>query len=394
MDNTSPAKQVILRRKEEHRILKGHPWVFSNEVQEVTGSPAVGDVVEVRTNGGKSAGFGFYHPHSLISVRLFSRHPVECNTDFFSDRISRAYQLRQMIFPGETTYRLVHSEADFLPGLTIDRYNDHFCVQILSSGMDARFQSVCDALENLFSPKGIIERNESPLRLLEQMEQKTSVLRGTAGTTTITEHGLVYTIDLLRGQKTGFYLDQRENRALIRRFARGASVLDCFCNEGGFALNAAAAGAASVLGIDASEEAVLRARENITGNRLEHVRFERADVFEFLKGAVSSGHSFDIVVLDPPSFTRSRKTVPAARKGYTELHQMALRVLRKGGILMSGSCSHHILPETFLDIIDHASHAAGRRLQQLWWTGASPDHPVLHTVPETRYLKFGVFAAH
>lgn len=384
-------KQLVLKKNEEHRVIAGHPWVFSNEVQEVKGEPAIGDVVELRSARGLSLGIGFYNPHSLIAFRLLSRTIEEIDYAFFEKRIASALELRRTLYPDSETFRVVHGEGDFLPGLVIDRYNDFFSVQTFAFGMDARLPMICDVLESLLNPKCIVERNESPLRLLERLEQKKGVLRGSVSTTVIEEHGLRYEVDLLEGQKTGFFLDQRENRMLIRQLAKSHSVLDCFCNDGGFALNAAAGEARSVVGIDISEEAITRARHNAAINNLTSVQFEQHDVFDRLDQYRSEGTQFDMVVLDPPAFTKNRKTVPAAKKGYKDLHTKAFAVLRKGGILLTASCSHHLEPEVFLSVIDESARKTGRTLQMLGWRGAAPDHPTLPNVPETRYLKFGVF---
>jgi 23S rRNA (cytosine1962-C5)-methyltransferase len=391
MTSSSTPGTILLRKNEDRRILSGHPWVFSNEIRETHGKPAAGDIVEVRNAGGKPLGIGVYHPHSLIAVRLLSRVPVEIDAAFFRQRFEEALALRTQLFPGSTVYRLVHGEADFLPGLIVDRFNDHIVLQAFSFGMDARLPMICDVLEELFHPVAIIERNETPLRTLDQLPLRKGVIRGTAGVVTIADSGLEFTVDLLAGQKTGYFLDQRVNRQTIRGFSPGARVLDCFCNDGGFALHAAQAGAASVLGIDSSGEAVARARANAEHNKLATVRFEEADVFTSLTSLAERGELFDIIVLDPPSFTKNRKTVPAAKKGYRELHQLAFHVLKPGGYLLSASCSHHILPETFLDVIQDAAMRSERRIQLLEWHGAAPDHPTLPAVPETGYLKFGVF---
>jgi 23S rRNA (cytosine1962-C5)-methyltransferase len=285
----------------------------------------------------------------------------------------------------------VHGESDFLPGLVIDKYNNYLCVQTFSYGMDVRLSMICDVLEDLLHPDGIAERNESPLRLLEHLPQKKGVLRGSVQKTVHHENGIQFLVDTLEGQKTGFFLDQRENRTVIRRFSKNARVLDCFCNDGGFALHAARGGALEVTGIDVSEEAVQRAAQNAVLNEVQNVRFEKGDVFERLASVATEKPGYDVVVLDPPSFTKSRKTVPAARKGYKELHVNAIRSIREGGTLMTASCSHHIEQDLFLTIIREAAQKTGRKLQMLIWQGAAPDHPTLPSVPETHYLKFGVF---
>lgn len=385
------ACKLLLKKNEELRVLAGHPWVFSNEIREIIGKPTAGEIVELRTAGGIALGVGMYHPNSLIAFRLLAENPVEIDTEFFYSRLSRAAELRTRLFPGETSYRLVHGESDFLPGLIIDRYNDLLVIQTFAQGMDMRLNQICDALEQLFHPSGIIERNESPLRTLENLPLRSGILRGAAEPVEILEHGLRYRVDVLTGQKTGFFLDQRMNRLTIRPFSPGARVLDCFCNDGGFSLHAASAGASLVLGIDSSGDAVSRARENATLNGLPSIRFIEADVFRSLSTFAEQEKPFDVVVLDPPSFTRSRKNVPAAKKGYRELHTAALKVLAPGGMLLTASCSHHILPETFLEIVNETGRELKRDIQLVEWRGASPDHPTLPAVPETRYLKFGVF---
>ena len=391
MQETHLARQVILKNKEERRIVAGHPWAFSNEVRETRGNPALGDVVELVAASGVSLGVGLYNPHSLIAFRLLSSTIVEIDRDFFYARISSARDLRERLYPGETTYRLVHGEGDFLTGLVIDRFNDQFAVQTFSFGMEQRLPLICEVLQELFHPACIVARNESPLRVLENLPMQRAVLYGEPSPTLITERGMKYTVDLRDGQKTGFYLDQRENRGVLERFSRGADVLDAFCNDGGFALTAGRGGARSVLGIDISAEAIARARANAILNGLDNVSFDEGDVFGRLTELAGAGRKFDVVVLDPPSFTRSRKNVQSAKKGYRTLHLAAFPLIPKGGILMTASCSHHILPETFLEIVDDAARRGGRQLQLLEWRGAAPDHPVLPSVPETRYLKVGVY---
>ena len=384
-------KQIILRKNEEHRIIGGHPWAFSNEIKETRGSPAMGDVVELLTAGELTLGIGLYNPHSLIAFRLLSQVIEEIDTEFFRKRISRALDLRKTLYPDSEAYRLVHGEGDYLPGLVVDRFNEYCVVQTMSHGMDIRLPMICDALDSMLAPKGIIERNEAPLRTLEELPQKKGVVRGEAGCTTITLNGLLYRVDVLEGQKTGFFLDQRENRSAVARYCRHAQVLDCFCNDGGFSLSAARGGATAVTGLDGSEEAIKNATENARLNGLTGVEFKQADIFEALPALAEKDVRFDVVILDPPSFTRSRKNVQTAKKGYKELHAGAFRLLKKGGTLATASCSHHIEPEVFLSIVDETARKAGRHIQLLEWRGAAPDHPTLASVPETRYLKFGIF---
>jgi 23S rRNA (cytosine1962-C5)-methyltransferase len=385
------ARQVILKNKEERRIVAGHPWAFSNEVRETRGNPAVGDVVELVAASGLSLGVGLYNPHSLIAFRLLSSTIVQVDHDFFYARIAAARDLRERLYPGESAYRLVHGEGDLLTGLVIDRYNDQFAVQTFSFGMEQRLPLICDVLNELFHPSCIVARNESPLRALENLPMQRAVLYGEPSPTMIIERGMRYTVDLMDGQKTGFYLDQRENRGVLERFSKGADVLDAFCNDGGFALTAGRGGAKSVLGIDISAEAIARARANALLNGIDNVCFDEGDVFERLSQLAAAGRKFDVVVLDPPSFTRSRKNVQAAKKGYRTLHLATFPLIPKGGMLMTASCSHHILPEVFQEIVDDAARRAGRQLQLLEWRGAAPDHPVLPSVPETRYLKLGLY---
>jgi len=388
---------VRLKRKEDQRIRDGHLWVFSNEIQEITGNPEGGSTIDVLDAGGRYLGSGIYNPKSLIAVRLFSfdestRGTVALCKQLFLDRFAAADHLRSQLFPGATAYRLIHGEADLLPGLIIDRYNEYFSVQTVSLGMDAHLQDIADALEELFQPKGIVERNDSSLRELEGLEQRSGIVRGTVSPVVIEEDGIRYNVNILEGQKTGFFLDQRVNRSVIEDFSSGKSVLDCFCNDGGFALHAARAGASAITAVDVSRPALARAEANAKLNECPTpIDWVEGDVFQFLEESVASGAQYDLVILDPPSFTRSRKNVPAAKQGYRQLHAKAFSLLNRGGILATASCSHHIFEDTFLETIQTGAQSAGKRIAMLDWRGASPDHPVLPAMPETRYLKFGVF---
>jgi len=385
-------KQIILRKNEEHRLLSGHQWIFSNELKSVLGNPEAGDLVEVCRHDEKPLGVGLYHPHSLIAFRLLSREREEIGFSFFERRMRQALELRQKLYPDSGVYRLVNGESDFLPGLVIDRYNEMIAVQTFSAGMDRRLTLIGDVLESLFHPKAIVERNESPLRSLEQLPLRKTVLRGTPDQTIIEEHGIKMKVDLLTGQKTGAFLDQRENRRSIRKYAKDNEVLDVFCNEGGFALHAGAAGARRVEAIDSSDQAIARAEVNASLNHLRNITFQAADAFESLKSFSASEQLFDLVILDPPSFSRNKRTVATALKGYTELHRLGFRVIKPGGFLATASCSHHVTEEAFFSAVETSARKEGKRVQLLESAGAAPDHPVLPAMPETRYLKFGIFA--
>lgn len=384
--------QIILKKREDGRLLAGHQWIFSNEIASVNGSPQAGDVVGILNHDRRLLGLGFFNPHSLIAVRFLTSEQKEISKEFFERRITDALMLRRKLFPESETYRLVNGESDYLPGLIIDKYNEYLSIQTLSSGMDRRLDQICDALESLLHPKAIVERNDTPIRTLEHLEEKKGTLRGIAEHTIVSEHGAKFNVDLMKGQKTGFFLDQRENRKAVRHHVRSGDVLDCFCNEGGFSINASLGEARKVTGIDISETAVERARVNSVINQRENIDFIQGDVFELLKKYSADGKRFDAVILDPPSFTRSRKNVKSALKGYKTINGLALAIINAGGFLFTASCSHHITEEAFLETVEESSRKSGRKLRLLEFSGASPDHPVLVSMPETKYLKFAVFS--
>jgi 23S rRNA (cytosine1962-C5)-methyltransferase len=381
---------IRLKSKEDIRIQSGHLWVFSNEISKIEGEPAAGDVVQVLSAKNSSMGFGFYNPKTLIAVRIISREFVEPEKTFFTARIQSALSLRTTLF-NIPFYRLVYGESDFLPGLIIDRFGDLFTVQILSVGMEKRKDFIHDSIKELFSPAAIYERNDSQTRELEGLPQSKSIILGKEQTADYDEDGVVFRINPFSGQKTGFYFDQRLNRIFSRAFAKDSKVLDLFSNEGGFALNMAHAGAGSVVAVDSSESAIGNLKVNASLNRLENVNAVAADVHQYLQQALSANEMFDAVVCDPPSFTRSRKSVTTAKIGYKQLHRSIFSVLKPGGILLTASCSHHIFRETFEDAVSDAALKSGRTLQLLHRAGASPDHPILPSMPETEYLKFNVY---
>jgi 23S rRNA (cytosine1962-C5)-methyltransferase len=384
-------KQILLRKNEEHRIIAGHQWVFSNEIASLRGNPETGDIVELLRHDSKFLGLGFFHPHSLIAFRFLTAEQEDISTNFFERRIQRALALRQKLYPGAETFRLAHGEGDFLPGLIIDKYNEFISLQILSAGMEKQTALICDVLESIFHPKAIVARNDVAIRALEELPIEKKVLRGNPSITIIDDDGVKFEVDILNGQKTGFFLDQRENRKAIHRYAIGTTVLDCFCNEGGFALHAAAAQAGSVRGIDISESAIAKAHVNARLNTA-NMDFTTGDVLDTLRQLDEDRKRFGMIILDPPSYTKSKKNIPAALRGYKDINAAALRILTPGGYLISASCSHHITDDGFISAIEQAAVKAKRNIQLLEFSGAAPDHPVIPAMPETKYLKLCIFS--
>jgi len=401
--------QFRLQRGRHKRVQAGHPWVFSNEVRALEGpAPDGGALVEVLGADGRFLGVGLYHPNSLIAVRLLSRAESspelpelpELFEPFFAERLRDAQQSRLRALGASQTsptsaYRLCHGEADGLPGVVIDRYGDVLVSQIACLGMDQRKALLFDALEHVFAPAAIVERNDTVWRDREGLPREIGVARGELPEAlSFVEHELTYGVDVLAGQKTGWFLDQRDHRLAIRPFAADARVLDLCCYEGGFTLNALAAGARSVLSVDTSQAALDRLVANAERNGLTAgLETHRADVLELAAGGPPGGEPYELIVLDPPNFTRSRRAVPRARRAYRKLNEAALRWLAPGGVLATASCSHHLYEDTFLQIIQEAATRASRPVRVLYRGFQPPDHPVLLAMPETRYLKFFVVQA-
>jgi len=384
-------RKLTLKPREERRLRNGHLWVFSNEVEGMPESQP-GDLVEVLDHWGRSLGSAAFHPRSLICARLLGGEVRELDAEFFRARIARAARLRQELFPEESCYRLVNGESDLLPGLIVDRYENRLVVQMLSAAMERGRERIVEVLVELFQPEAILERNELDLRTYEELPIRKGVLQGIwRGPVRIRESGIAYDVDLLEGQKTGFFLDQKENRAAAARYCRDREVLDCFCHLGGFGLHAARAGASRVVGVDASSSVVAAARRNGELNSATVVDFIQSDVFQYLQEALRDRVGFDVVILDPPSFAPRKKDVPKAIRAYRRLNEMALTLLRPEGTLVTASCSFHLREDVFYRTVSEAAIRAGRRLQLLERREQSPDHPVLPGMPETRYLKLGVF---
>ncbi len=380
---------VQLRPGGTHRVLAGHCWVYDNEVGKVAGSPADGSVVKLLDPRGRFLGVGFYNGQSQIRVRLLSRQSDDIDTDFLRARLTAAWAYRQKLGLDTACCRVVASEADLLPGLILDRYDDTLVLQTLTLGMDQRKAELVALLSDLLRPRAIIERNDAPIRKHEGLPVVSGVLQGDSGGRVRVEFcGLKFDLNLLDGHKTGFYLDQQMNYTRVAALASGKRVLDTFSYMGGFALFCAKAGAASVLGVEIDADNVAAAQANAAANGLaDRVEFREQNAFDFLAAAVKAGDRYDLIVLDPPSFTRSRANVPEAARGYKEIHLRALKMLEPGGVLATFCCSHHVSRELFEQIVADAAGDTRRDVRLLERLSQSPDHPILPAVPETEYLK-------
>lgn len=367
------------------RIFHGHEWVYATEIKKSFGNPQPGDVITLKDFRDRPLGSAIYNPASQIVARRFSRRRQDLDLDFFTRRIRQAIKLRaETEGLNETLCRIVWSESDGIPGLIVDRYGDHLCIQTTTLAMDMRIDLIRDALIELLSPKSIVLRNDSPSRKAEGMEQSISLIHGeNPGAFTVLANGLSFEIDLIDGQKTGLYLDQLQAHADVARLSKDLRVLDCFTNQGGFALACAKAGAAKVTAVDISASACAAARKNAELNQLD-VEIIEANVFDFLKSAQPE---YDLIILDPPSFTKNKKTLMDAMRGYKEIHLRALKLLEKGGLLATFCCSHHASRELFLENLADASVDAKQSLRLLAEHHQRADHPVLITLPETSYLK-------
>jgi 23S rRNA (cytosine1962-C5)-methyltransferase len=382
--------KVYLKRKISQRIANGHPWIFNNEVEKLEADVKGGEIVEVFTYDKKFVGKGYFNPRSQIWVRLLTRNKMDqINEPFFFDRIRQCWEYRKKIGYTENC-RLVFGEADSLPQLIIDKFNDYFVIQTLALGIDVWKPAIVKALNMIFQPKGIYERNDIPVRELEGLPQQKGFLSDPFDTLiTITENGLPFHVDVENGQKTGYFLDQRDNRRAIQHIVKGADVLGAFTYTGTFEIHAAHYGAKSVMGFDISDNAVQLARRNAALNKVEHIcRFETANAFDILKQWVKEGKQYDVVMLDPPAFTKSRETIQKAIAGYKEINLRGMKLLKPGGFLVTSSCTNLVNPELFLQIIDMAAADARKKIRQVTFQTQAADHPVIRGMENTQYLKF------
>jgi 23S rRNA (cytosine1962-C5)-methyltransferase len=383
-------KKLVLKRKITQRVQLGHPWVFGNEIDSIDETLVAGDIADIYSYDDKFIGRGYLNPASQIVLRILTRDKKEeINEEFFFKRISACWEYRKKLGYVENC-RLVFGEADALPQLIIDKFNEYFVIQTLALGIDKWKPAIVTALEKLFSPKGIYERNDVPVRELEGLPLQKGFLSAPFDTRVIIqENGFKFLVDLENGQKTGYFLDQQDNRRAIRKIVNGAEVLGAFTYTGTFEIHAAGYGARSVLGLDISASAVQQANENARLNGLEkNCQFEEANAFDVLKQWGKEGRSYDVVMLDPPAFTKSRANIEKAITGYKEINLRGMKLVRPGGFLVTSSCTSLVKPELFLQIIEMAARDARRKIRQVIYQTQSADHPVVWNLENTQYLKF------
>ena len=380
--------KAVLRKTRESRVRSGHPWVFASDIERVEGNFEPGDVVDVVSSHNTYLGRAFYNPKSQISLRMLTTHDEPVDEAFFRRRVQEAWDYRNQ-FCDPASCRLIFSESDFLPGLIVDKFGEYLVVQSLCLGIEKWKQSIVRDLAEIVHPKGIWERSDVPVRRLEGLEQTTGLLYGEVpDSIDMVENGLRFVVDVKNGQKTGFFLDQKENRAAIAPLCKGARVLDCFCHNGSFSLHAAKYGAKSVLGVDIYEEALEVARLNAENNGLSDVvTFEAHNCFDHLRELTDAHEQFDVVILDPPAFTKTRAAVESALRGYKEINLRGMKLVRKGGFLVTCSCSQHVSPEQFRDMINQAARDSKTKLRLVENRTQGHDHPILPASPETQYLK-------
>jgi 23S rRNA (cytosine1962-C5)-methyltransferase len=386
---------VLLKPGEADRIVAGHPWVYAGEILRVSRQLVDGELVQVKDHRQRLVGVGFFNSKSKIHVRILAPERVDVNEKFFEERIRTALAVRQKHLPNATSFRVVNAESDFLSGLIVDKYEDVLVVQISSLGMDQRKPQIVAALQKIFSPRAIVERSDIGSRKFEGLQESNEVLSGEiTGPISVKLNGLSFETDLRAGHKTGMYLDQQVNYQAVAQLAKGAQVLDCFSFLGGFGLHAARAGAAHVHLLDQSADAIEASKRNAASNGFaEKCSFDTVNVFDWLKANTAvKPHErviprFDLIILDPPSFTRNRASVPDALRGYKEIHLRALKLLKVGGTLATFCCSHHVGAELFQDSLLSAAFDTRRILRRVATYSQSPDHPIIPMIPETEYLK-------
>jgi 23S rRNA (cytosine1962-C5)-methyltransferase len=387
----SPAR-IGLKPGRERRLLRGHPWVYAGEIEKTDGPISPGEIVDLYNARGSFLGRGYFNPSSQIRVRVLSSEPEAIDGDFLRRRLQQAIDRRSLFSIPSDACRLVFSEADLLPGLILDRYGPYLVIQLLALGMEVRQEMILSLVRETLNPLGIYARNDLHVRELEGLPSCKGLLWGEVpDRIQIREGGLSFWVDVKGGQKTGFFLDQRGNRLALQGLCQDRRGLDCFCYSGAFSLQAAHFGAASVLGLDISEEAIALAQENARLNGLsDRCQFRAGNAFDELRALERQGERFGVIILDPPAFTKSKQAIEPALRGYKEINLRALKLLESGGILLTCSCSYHLSPQLFLQLLEEAAADAGRRVHLLQFRTQAPDHPILLGVPETCYLKCAI----
>ena len=385
-------KKVFLKKNEERRIVNGHLWVFSNEIEKMEEDPQSGDTVDVYDIKNNLLGTGFFNKNSLIAVRMISRKAINDMEMFFREKMQSAYNLRKTLYPNREAFRMIVSESDFLPGLVIDKYNKTFVLQVYSAGIEKNLELITKILKEDFSAENILTKHEPYFRRLEGLTEENTVLFGKAENEIISDGSLNYEIDFEHGQKTGFYFDQSDNRYFIEKISAGKTVLDAFCNSGGFGLHAIKAGADNVTFVDSSANEIEKVKKNLELNQLAgKTEFVTSDVFDFFEREVNHNKKYDLIFVDPPAFAKNKKTLKTAEKGYEKLNRLALQTISNGGFLATSSCSFHLRAADFISIISRAAQKANKTIQLIHFNEASLDHPKLPAMEETSYLKFAVF---
>ena len=379
---------ITLKRGKDRRLRQGHLWVFSNEIDTNIRGIKPGSIVDVHDANGRFRGRGYINPHSLIAVRLLTNRTHEIDSGFFKRKIDSALQYRNSIYPGRTTFRLVHGAGDFLPGLIIDKYDDHVVLQANTLGMDRLLPLIVKAVDELLNPTCIVARNDSRAREPEDLPCERSILKGEPNQDLVVRVGdLSFKVDVLNGQKTGLFLDQAENYQRLKNLGSFRRALDCFCYAGGWGLHASLYGAEGVLGIDSSASALKMGSANAELNGLTNCRFQEAEVFDTLAEMDRARERFDLVILDPPAFAKSRNNFTEALRAYKQINLRAMRILEPGGVLVTCSCSYRLTRQGFLDMLRRAAADAGRFFRVVDYRSQSADHTVLLSVTETQYLK-------
>lgn len=381
---------ITLKSNIRKRVEKGHPWVYDNEIDKIEGTYENGDIVNVLNPKGKFIGRGYINNNSVIRIRIMTRNPKEnIDREFFERRIKRAWEYRKKLVD-TSSCRVIYGEADEIPGIIVDKFNDYLSIQTLTFGIEKYKDMIVDILKEVINPIGIYERNDNNVRVLEGLEEKKGIIYGDFDPKTIiNENGIKMLVDIENGQKTGYFLDQRENRLAIKDIVKDSSVLDCFCHTGSFAMHAAYFGAKNVTAVDISEHAIETAKENAKINNLtDKVDFVCANAFDLLREYQEEGRQFDVVILDPPAFTKSAKKIKSAYKGYKEINLRGMKLVKPGGFLVTASCSHYMSKELFREMLLESARDAKKTIREVEVKTQAKDHPYMWNYEESLYLKF------